>query len=221
MEQNYWQLGRWRGIPVSMHWTVLIAFAWLYLLLWDLLATAIAAVALFALFVVHEFGHVAVLRRKKIAVESVELNGLHGRTAHGWASEGNDILVAWGGVAAQFVVLLLALGVMFFVPLQSLPGLALIVGPMLFVFIKLNVFLMVVALLPLGPFDGHRAWAVIPWLRKRRRQRRQAAGNVKHFPEKKLSPERRRELEAQSTKAASELMDKLSKKARDGKDDAS
>jgi len=27
MEQNYWQLGTWRRIPVSMHWTVLIAVA--------------------------------------------------------------------------------------------------------------------------------------------------------------------------------------------------
>ena len=220
MEQNYWQLGRWAGVPVSMHWTVLIAFAWLYLIFWDLLATAIAAVAFFALLVAHEFGHVAVLRLKKIAVESIELNGLHGRTAHGWAGEADDILVAWGGVAAQLVVLLLALLAMLLVPLPSLPGLALVTGPILFVFIKLNVFLMVVALLPLGPFDGHRAWAVIPWLRNKLRQRRRTASNVKHFPEKKLSPEKRRQLEAQSTKAASELMDKLSEKARDSKEDA-
>ena len=219
MEQNYWQLGRWAGVPVSMHWTVLIAFAWLYLVFWDLLATAIAAVAFFALVVAHEFGHVAVLRLKNITVESIELSGLHGRTAHGWAGEADDILVAWGGVAAQLVVLLLALVAMVFVPLQSLPGLALVTGPILFVFIKLNVFLMVVALLPLGPFDGHRAWAVIPWLRKKLRKRRQTASNVKHFPEKKLSPEKRRQLETQSTQAASELMDKLSKKGRDSKED--
>lgn len=220
MEQNYWQLGRWAGVPVSMHWTVLIAFAWLYLIFWDMLATAIAAVAFFALLVAHEFGHVAVLRLRKIAVESIELNGLHGRTAHGWAGEADDILVAWGGVAAQLVVLLLALAAMFLVPLPSLPGLALIVGPLLFVFIKLNIFLMVVALLPLGPFDGHRAWAVIPWLRKKLRKRREVTSNVKHFPEKSLTPEKRRQLEAQSSQAASELMAKLSKKARDNKEDA-
>lgn len=219
MEQNHWQLGRWAGIPVSMHWTVLIVFAWLYLFFWDLLATAIAALAFFALLVAHEFGHVAALRLKKIGVESIELNGLHGRTAHGWASAGDDILVAWGGVAAQLVVLLLALPAMYLLPLQSLPGLALVVGPLLFVFVKLNIFLMVVALLPLGPFDGYRAWAVIPWLRKKLRQRRQAATHLRHFPEKNLSPERRRELEVQSTQAASELMDKLSKKPRDSKED--
>jgi stage IV sporulation protein FB len=220
MEPNHWQLGRWAGIPVSMHWTVLIGFAWLYLFFWDLLATAIASVAYFALLVAHEFGHVAALRLKKIAAESIELTGLHGRTAHGWAAPADDIFVAWGGVAAQGVVLVLALLATFLLPLQSLPGLALVTGPILFVFTKLNVFLMVLALLPLGPFDGHRAWALIPWLRKKLRQRRRAASNVTHLPEQKLSPERRRELEAQSTEAASALIDKLSKKTRDSKEDA-
>jgi Zn-dependent protease len=73
-------------------------------------------------------------------------------------------------------------------------------GPPLFVFTKLNILLMVVALLPLGPFDGHRAWAVIPWLRR--------------------SIRRRRQIRQSSTKAAAELMDKLSKKASDRKEDA-
>lgn len=220
MEPNHWRLGRWAGIPVSMHWTVLIVFAWLYLFFWDLLATAIAGLAFFALLVAHEFGHVALLRLRKIGVDSIELNGLHGRTSHGWAGPGDDILVAWGGVAAQLAVLLVALLAAWLLPLQSLPWLALVTAPVLFVFIKLNIFLMVVALLPLGPFDGHRAWALIPWLRKKlrqRRERRRAASKVTSLPEPKLTPERRRELEAQSTRAAAELMDKLAKKNRDGK----
>src|SRR5437868_7280002 len=38
--RDHWQLGNWLGIPVRMHWTVLIAFVWLYLIFSDLLATA-------------------------------------------------------------------------------------------------------------------------------------------------------------------------------------
>ena len=203
-----------------MHWTVLIVFAWLYLFFWDLLATAIASAAFFSLLVAHEFGHVAVLRARKISVESIELSGIHGKTSHGWASASDEILVAWGGAAAQLAVLLLALVAGYLLDLRTSPVLSLIAGPILFVFTKLNIFLMILALLPIGPFDGHAAWAVIPWLRKTIRRRRQVARDIKLFPEKGLSPEKRRELEESSTKAASELMEKLAKKPEDRKEDA-
>ena len=219
MEQSYWQLGTWRRIPVSMHWTVLIAFAWLYLFFWDLFATAMASAAFFVLLVAHEFGHVAVLRRRKIPVESIELFGIHGRTSHGWASASDGILIAWGGVAAQVLVLLVALAIGYALELLPSPMVWVVAGPILFVFTKLNIFLMVVALLPIGPFDGHDAWAVIPWLRKTIRRRRRAAKEAQMFPERNLPPERRRELEESSTKAAADLMEKLGKKAHDRKED--
>jgi len=220
MEQSYWQLGTWRRIPVSMHWTVLIAFAWLYLFFWDLFATVIASAAFFALLVVHELGHVAVLRRRKIAVESIELFGIHGRTSHGWASATDETLIAWGGVGAQAGVLLAALAIGYALEPLANPIVSVVAGPILFVLTKLNLFLMVVALLPIGPFDGHSAWAVIPRLRKAIRRRRQAAKEPELFPERDLPPARRRELEESSRKAAAELMEKLRKKARDRKEDA-
>ena len=220
MEQNYWQLGTWRRIPVSMHWTVLIVFVWLYLFFWDLIATAIASAAFFSLLVAHEFGHVAVLRRRKIPVERIELNGIHGKTSHGWASPSDEILVAWGGVGAQLAILLLAVAARYTIDLRAHLVVALIAGPILFVFIQLNILLMIVALLPIGPFDGRKAWAAIPWLRKTIRRRRQVARDLKLFPEKGLSPEKRRELEETSTKAATDLMDRLSKKSEDRKEDA-
>lgn len=220
MEQTHWQLGTWRRVPVSMHWTVLIAFAWLYLFFFDLLATAIASVAFFALLVVHELGHVAVLRRRKIPVESIELFGIHGRTSHGWASAKDEILIAWGGVTAQIVVLLVALAVGYALELWANPIVWIVAGPILFVFTKLNIFLMLIALLPIGPFDGHTAWAAIPRLRKAVRRRRQGPNPAAQFPERELPPEKRRELEESSTKAAAELLAKLGKKAEDRKEDA-
>ena len=218
MEQNYWQLGTWRRIPVSMHWTVLIVFAWLYLFFWDVIATAIASAAFFALLVAHEFGYVTVLRWRKIPVESIELNGLHGKTSHGWASAPDEILVAWGGVGAQLVILLLAVAARNFLDLRASPVLLLVVGPILFVFTMLNIFLIIVALLPIGPFDGHSAWRVIPWLRKSIQTRRRMAKEIALFPEKGLTPEKRRDLEAKSALVATELMEKLAKKPEDRKE---
>jgi Zn-dependent protease len=212
MEHSYWQLGTWRRIPVSMHWTVLLSFAWLYLWFWDLFATAMASVAFFALLVAHECGHAAVLRRRKIPVESIELFGIHGRTSHAWVSASDAILIAWSGVAAQVLVLLAALAIGYALEPLASPIVWLVAGPMLFVFTKLNIFLMVVALLPIGPFDGYAAWAVIPWLRQKGRRRRRAAREAEFFPERNLPAERLRELEESSTKAAAELIEKLGRK---------
>ena len=46
MRQDYWSLGVWGRIPVQMHWTVLLSFAWLYFIFWDLTAMLIGSVAL-------------------------------------------------------------------------------------------------------------------------------------------------------------------------------
>ncbi len=219
MEQEYWQLGKWKRIPISMHWTVLLNFAWLYLFLWNLLATAIASAALVALYLAHEFGHVAILRRKKISIHGIQLFGLHGRTLHGYASPANEILVAWGGVAAQAAILVLSSAAGYLVDFSSHPLAVAVTAPILFVFTKLNLVLIVVALLPIGPFDGHAAWAVISKLRKAIRKRNQPKGEVMFFPERRLSPKRRQELEEASSKAAAELIGKLNKKDADRKED--
>jgi Zn-dependent protease len=213
MGENYWHLGRWGRIPASMHWTVLIAFAWLYLFFWDLLATAFASAAFFALLVVHELGHVAILRWRKVPVERITLYGIHGETSHGWAGSDDQILIAWGGVFAQVAVLVLAIAFSLLVPWSSSPAAALVLGPMLVVFTKLNVFVMIIALLPIGPFDGRAAWAAIPRLRRALRRWKQARKSVK------LSPEQQRKLEESSAKEAAELLAKLSKTTSARKED--
>jgi Zn-dependent protease len=160
------------------------------------------------------------LRWKKIEVESITFYGIHGKTEYAWASAANEILVAWGGVVAQLVVLLLALALHYVPGISTTPVVATIAVPVLFVFTQINLFLMIVALLPIGPFDGRQAWAVISRTRAGIRRRREAARALKIDPEKGLSPERRRELEDTSAKAAAELIKKLSKNTRSRNEDA-
>jgi Zn-dependent protease len=189
-----------------MHWTVLFAFAWMYLIFWNVVASVIASVAFFALLVAHEYGHIFVLRRRRSPVASVTLFGIHGTTDYSYAKPKDEMLVAWGGVGAQLVILALALAFAAFVDLQAIPLAALVAGPVLVVFTKLNVFVMVVALLPIGPFDGRKAWAVIPMVRSALKRRKRAPRAPK------LSAEERRALEASSERAAADLLAKLTKK---------
>jgi len=214
--ENYWNLGRWRRIPVSMHWTVLLASVWLLLWFRDLLSTLIAIVAFFGLLVIHEIGHVVALRLKKIPVEGITLYGIHGEVSHGYPrSRGDDILIAWSGVLANLLVLVFAvLTEPLIVRTFDVFWLGVTV-PIYVVFTQLNIFLIVVALLPIGPFDGRRAWQLIPWLRQkfRKRGRGPNVGNGSGGEKVvNLTPEKRRELERRSEKAAQEILRDLGKK---------
>jgi len=192
-----------------MHWTVLLALPWLYLMLGDWLAALIGSAAYFLLLLAHEFGHAAAARWRGLTVDAITLNGLHGETAHGYPrSTGDDILIAWSGVAAQAVILLLALLAGPYLETASSRAVATVAAPVMMVFTRWNLFLMVVALLPIGPMDGHRAWAVIPWVRQSLRRRRRSGKVVK------LDSAKRRALQKQSEKTAAEIIQRLGKKPK-------
>ena len=206
--ENYWHLGRWFRIPVSMHWTVLLTLPWMWLWMRSLVAALIGFAAFVVLQLAHEFGHAAMARWRGLTVDGITLNGLHGQTSHSYPrNERDDILIAWSGVGAQFLILLLALGIGQLLDAVATPWwLAVAAGPVLTVFTLWNIFLMIVALLPIGPMDGHRAWRLIPYLRKSMQRRRDGGKVVK------LDPVRRRKLQQDSEQIASDIISKLGKK---------
>ena len=75
---------------------------------------------------------------------------------------------------------------------------------------KLNIFLMVIALIPIGPFDGRAAWSIFCYMKSAARKRKRAKQEKLLHPERALSPERRRELEESSERAAADLLGKVS-----------
>ena len=217
MRRDDWQLGTWGRIPVSMHWTVLLSAAWLYIIFQDVASTLIGCVAMLFLMLVHEYGHVLALRRRKLGVTSIQLFGVHGETTYNeYAAKGNDaIVVAWAGVAAQAVVMVVTLVAAPFAPLDGMPYPVLLVWSTLyFMFVKYNVFLMIVALLPIGPFDGHAAWQVIPRIRAKMKPRK-AKARPAPPPGREviLTPEQQRELDASSEEEAAALIARLTRKS--------
>ena len=206
--ENYWHLGRWFRIPVSMHWTVLLTLPWMWLWMRSIVAALIGFVAFVVLLLAHEFGHAAMARARGLSVDGIILNGLHGQTSHSYPrNERDDILIAWSGVGAQFLILLLALAAGQVLETISAPWwVGTIAQPVLTVFTLWNIFLIIVALLPIGPMDGHRAWRIIPYLRKAMAGRQRSGKVVK------LDPARRRKLQQESEQKASEIISRLGKK---------
>jgi Zn-dependent protease len=175
---------------------------------------------IFITFAVHELGHVIVLRRRKIGVTGVSLFGIHGETSYNEyaAKPGDAVAVAWGGVAAQLLLMLLALGLTWLVPFAAIPFGSELAAVMFVVLVKLNIFIMIIALLPIGPFDGHAAWQVIPRMRarfKRPRKAKPARATPSHPSESdvRLSEEEQRELDKSSERAAADLMAKLTRRS--------
>ena len=164
--RSFWRLGRWRGVPISLHWSVFIGIVWFYYQSGSLVSTSIAFGAFFLLLLAHELGHAAVAQWRNVEVNGIELFVLHGicRTEEPYY-ELDDVLIAWGGVAAQFVVLLVALGAdLFFAPSFYTYRL---ISPLLSVFIEANIVIMLVNLIPVAPLDGATAWRALPLLAKR------------------------------------------------------
>ncbi len=147
-------LGRVAGALVSLHWSFPLGVV---LLAGGLGATGLSALAALALLFVHAAGHWLLARALGVTVDSVRLSGLGGAvTWRGVAGPLGGPLEAWGGVAAQLLVLLGASALPF--P----PGSAL--GSTL---LERNMWLVALNLLPLPGFDGADAWA-LPWRLGRR-----------------------------------------------------
>jgi Zn-dependent protease len=212
--RSSWRLGRWRGVPISLHWTVFIGLPWFYYETRGFADTAIAFVGFFFLILIHELGHAAVARWRGVEVESIRLFFIHGTCSTEEPDyELDDVLIAWGGVAAQFVVLVVAFGAGLLLPTVSplAHGLA---SSLLRVLTEVNLFIMIVNLIPIAPFDGAKAWRILPILREWWEQtswatalRRRSVAREKARTEK---------LEAASERIAADIIDKLKK----GKSDA-
>jgi Zn-dependent protease len=171
---GYLTVGRLRGIPIRLHWSLPVAA----FVLSGFALEPVLWAGFFGLVSLHELGHAAVARAAGQRVLSVEVTGLGGLCRwQGQATPTQRALIAWGGVFAQVIVLLAALLARgLFGPPSSRALLQL-----LDVAIYTNLFLIAFNLLPLQPLDGAEAWPLAGIMRRRlarawrlRRERRLA-----------------------------------------------
>jgi stage IV sporulation protein FB len=205
--RSFWRLGKWRGIPISLHWSVFIGVVWFYFQTRSLSATAISLGAFVFLLLAHELGHAAVARLRHVQVYGIELFIFHGTCSHEAPyDELDDVLIAWGGVAAQFVVLLVALNMdMLFASSFYTHRL---ISPLLSVFIEANIVIMIVNLIPVAPLDGATAWRALPLFARWVKRMPWMAG-VRKAREKSA---RGRRINAQSERTVVDIADKLKKR---------
>jgi Zn-dependent protease len=165
LENGYLRIGSWRGAPMRVHWTMPVgAF-----LLGRAQFVPVFWAAFFLIVLWHELGHALMVRRCGHRVVSVDVTGFGGLCR--WAGSATPFersLIAWGGVVAQGVLLVGALGAR---ALLGPPTSALL-AEIESAAIQWNLSLIVLNLLPMRPFDGAEAWPLFRlWLERRRGQR--------------------------------------------------
>ena len=155
---GYIDVGRAFGIPIRMHWA-----APLGLLLWSspngfhFAPGAYAGIALVIL--IHELGHAFVMRMCRVAVERIDFTIIGGecRGSAGHVDPMQHALIAWGGVLAQFVLLVTVAASWPFLPFtRTQAG-----GDFVHALIVSNFFIAIVNLLPFRGFDGAQAWKIV------------------------------------------------------------
>lgn len=164
LERGYLTLVSIRGVPVRAHWTVPLGA---FLLSGGRLAPGLW-LGVFLVIALHEAGHALMVHRFRLVNLGVDLTGFGGRCR--WAGHPSAVeraAIAWGGVLAQFALLVPALLVAFLAP----PFENAFAAQLLHAFTRTNAVLIVLNLLPIPPLDGAEAWPLFKHLARDRARR--------------------------------------------------
>jgi stage IV sporulation protein FB len=164
MSRGWWTIGRFRGAPIRLHWTLpLGAFAmggfafvpafWLGFVL---------------LILIHELGHALFVVRYSLGLSEIAVHGAGGYCRHDRAgSRFEEAAVAWGGVLAQLAALIVTYALLLTLGQPSSRHLALLA----YVFTSTNLWIMALNLIPIEPLDGAKAWPLLRLWWDKRQQR--------------------------------------------------
>ena len=96
---GYLTVARVRGVAVRLHFTVPLGLIFFMAVLRN--AALVAGVA--GIVVAHELGHVALARKYRLPVVSIDVTGIGGacRYVNAHATETQEAIIAWGGVLVQ------------------------------------------------------------------------------------------------------------------------
>ncbi len=144
-----WTIARIRGIPIQLHWSVILA-------VWAICGFSFrvgACAATLLLILGHELGHAAVARACGAQVTRVQLAGFGGTCTWvdrlGRVTPFRRALIAWGGIFGQAVLY----GVAIAVPHE-------LGREFVSTWTQYNVILALLNLVPIPPLDGAEAWRI-------------------------------------------------------------
>ena len=210
MTSGLWRIAQWKRIPIYVHWSVLIGLVLAYIKTGQWFSALLMFASFFALLAVHELGHAVAARRRRTFVYEIRLYLMHGLCRFAFPyHEIDHIVIAWGGVLAQGVVLLISaiVGALLW---RFAPEAAIALWPVFYVLIGANMVMIAFNLLPIAPLDGHIAWRILrPLGRGIAARWRNAAAAIRRAL---FVRRRRREMKRDAENKVVDLMERMRKK---------
>lgn len=145
------KIGQWRNVPIRLHASVPIGF----FVFSGFRVLPVWWTCLLVLILLHELGHAVVVRLAGGRATEVMLTGFGGHCA--WRGEVSPLgraAIACGGVAAQLILLIIALLLRAF---DLIPG-GEVAGTVFAAATMSNAWIIGFNLLPISPLDGAEAW---------------------------------------------------------------
>jgi Zn-dependent protease len=163
-DRGFLTLATIRGMPIRVHWTMPVGA-----LIFGGFSFAPAFwLGFFVLVLMHELGHAYFVRRYRHHVVSIEVTGFGGLCRwSGHATPFERAAIAWGGVVAQALLLVVTLALVLVLGSPTTRWAAELVH----VFTTTNLLLIGLNLIPVRPLDGAEAWPLVRHLRDRFRSR--------------------------------------------------
>ncbi len=150
LSNGYWRV-RATKTPIRVHWTTPLGL----FLMSGFSFNPLVWAAILAVIFVHESGHAFLARHYHLRVESIDITGFGGVCRlRGDPTSKEASVVAWGGVIAQALLLIVAVLVRGFIHVITF-GLLDGVWDAL---ITTNLVVIGINLLPIAPLDGAMAW---------------------------------------------------------------
>jgi stage IV sporulation protein FB len=155
------------GSDVIINRSAIWNFFYLFLFIKDLNMVTALFIFLTLMILVHEFGHVYFVRKFKYKVLGVSICFNGGECIHEPCKrEIEEILIAWGGVIAQFILLIAT------IIIQALgnyiyPDLNTVFMTQFYEYAKLyNIIGIIYNLFPRDNLDGVKAWKILKFIKK-------------------------------------------------------
>lgn len=155
-----------RRVPLYVHWSVpALCIFFIGVEVRQLLFITVALASYLSVVLIHELGHQLAAQRKRYRVMAIEIYPLHGRCRYDGPEVGYDgASIAAAGPVAQLYV---AAPFLLYIYTFGYTRLDLI-NVVLAMFAFFNPAIALFNLLPIPPFDGKRAWSLLPMLVRRR-----------------------------------------------------
>jgi Zn-dependent protease len=159
-------IGRFAGIDVKMHFTFLLLLAWVAFAHWQrtqslsaVMAGVAFILAIFLCVALHEYGHALMARQYSIKTRDITLLPIGG-VARLEQIPTQPVQELWVALAGPAVNVVIAVGLfawlMISSTLEPLSGLTVTAGPFLERIMVVNIFLVLFNLIPAFPMDGGR-----------------------------------------------------------------